>query len=99
MQVRPGLFMIKRILIQLILVLSIVAVKAGASEKPIGSDVVCSDVANCRELQKKIDARLRELLYKAPLLGELERHTDGTMKQMTHREAIRFCAQKGVGWH
>ena len=55
---------------------------------------VCSTLEDCTKLRDLVDARIREL-QPTPLIGDIARNADGSIRYMNQYDAVLYCANQG----
>lgn len=56
---------------------------------------VCSTLEECLKLRDLVDARIREL-QPTPVIGDIVRNTDGSIRYMNQYDAVQYCANQGM---
>lgn len=58
--------------------------------------VVCGTLAQCLVLRGRVEARIQELLRNVtPILGDIVRNADGSVREMDSIEASNYCESQG----
>lgn len=80
-----------------------VRIQAVSALASVQDDPMCGTLEQCRSIQGRIEARIRELLPRPraiPVLGEVVRNADGSIRKMSQYQAEKYCNdQEDYGTH